>query len=211
MPKQKLAFTHGGDPRLELEWGSYMRDFSVRLDGEEIGRIDGGQRVLKTPHNFSLPDGSELTIQLNQSMLIDELEVLHDGQPLPGSASNPRVKLSAGIRTAFFWGIACIIIGALIFFTDLNILRVLSFSQYSFVAGLLLMPIAIGMSKRSLPLALFAIVVYLADWAGSAVVTSRLGVPFGFLGTIGMLARGLSLVPLVYALGATRLLQQKKG
>lgn len=210
MPKQKLAFEQGGDPRLELEWGSYMRDFCVRMDGKEIGRIDGGQRILKQPHNFTLPDGSEITIQLNQSMLIDELEVLRDGKPLPGSASNPRVKLSAGIRTTFFWGIACLLIGTVIFFTDLNILRILSFSQYSFIAGLLLIVSAVGMSRRSIGYLLFAIIIYLADWIGSAMITSSLGISFGFLGTIGILARALSLVPLVQSLGAIHLLQQKR-
>ena len=208
MPKQRLAFEQGGEPRLELEWGSYMRDFSVRLDGEEIGRIDGGQRVLKQPHNFVLPDGSKITIQLNQSMLIDELEVKRNGKPLPGSASNPRVKLSAGIRTAFFWGAGSVVMGLLIYFTNLDILRVLSFSQYSFVAGLLLMITAIGMARRSIPLTVFAIVLYLADWIGSAMITSSLGITFGFIGTIGMLARILSIVPLVQAIGATRLLRK---
>lgn len=210
MPKQRLSFEQGGDPRLELEWGSYMRDFQVRLDGKEIGRIDGGQRALKQPHTFTLPDGSEITIQLNQSMLIDELEVLRDGQPLPGSASNPQVKLSAGIRTAFFWGVASMIMGLLIFFTDLNLLRILSFSQYSFVAGLLLIVTAIGMARRSLSLVVFAIVVYLADWIGSAIITANLGISFGFVGTIGILTRALSLVPLIQAIGATKLLDQKR-
>ena len=66
------------------------------------------------------------------------------------------------------------------------------------------------MSRRSTVYVICAMVIYVADWVSSAVITSNMGISFGFLGTIGILARGLLLVPLVQALGATRLLQQKR-
>ena len=120
-----------------------MRDFQIRLDGKEIGRIDGGQRELKDPHDFTLPDGTVLTIQLKQTRLQDELQVLRDGLPLPGSASNPAVKLSAAVRNVFFWGLLGTVLGLIIQFTDVTWLLQMTFSGWSFGLGLLMILTAV--------------------------------------------------------------------
>ena len=199
MSLQKLALNPGEAPRLELEWGTYMRDFEIRLDGKEIGRIDGGQRVLKEPHNFTLPDGSELTIQLNQNQLVDELEVLRDGVPLPGSASNPIVKLSAAIRSGFYFGILTTLVGLLAQFSNSVWPIKLTFSPWSILFGLMLIACTVGLASRSRIAAILAVVVLLADWGVAVAVSRTMGISYNFLSSAAILARIFALVALVRA------------
>lgn len=164
MPGQKLALDPGGPSRLELEWGGYMREFKIMLDGELIGEIDGGQRELKQGREFTLPDGSTLSIRLRQSLFLDELELLRDGQPLPGSAVDPYNKFSFTISLVFFWGVADVIAGILQLFDNGTLLLSLGFSQYSIVFGLGLIGCSylIYRGYRLAPIA--TLLLYFVDW-----------------------------------------------
>ncbi len=210
MTKQRLALEPGEPPRIELDWGTYMREFEVRFDGEEIGRIDGGQSVLREPHSFTLPDGSELTIQLKKSQMIDELEVLRDGQPLPGSASNPLTKLSAAIRSSFFWGVGSLIGGLIVVFTDSGLATRLTFSPYSIGFGIGMILLAVLLLRRSFPIAVLALTFFVLDWAVAAWWAQQQGINYNFLSTIAMLVRILSLLPLVQGVAMLRQQQVAK-
>lgn len=120
MPKQILSLETDEKPRLELEWGGYMRDFRVRLDGEQIEHITGGQRELKEGRDIPLPDGSMLTIKLATNGMMEELQVLRDGVPLPGSAADPTNQFSASIRVGFFWGLITAVLHILAMFAPLT-------------------------------------------------------------------------------------------
>lgn len=211
MTQQRLALAPGEKPRLELDWGTYMREFEIRLDGEEIGRIEGGQRALKEAHVFTLPDGSELSIRLKQNQLVDELEVLRDGKPLPGSASSPAVKLSASVRSSFYWGLLALFAAIIIFLTDSDFVQRLSFSRYSVVFGAALLFVSVMTSRRSQIAAYLAPLLFIADWTVAFIVAQQVGLSFNFISTIAMLARFLSLVPLVQGATALRHLPSRSG
>lgn len=183
-----------------------MRDFRVRLDGREIGRIDGGQRALKQGQSFQLPDGSTLTIRLQQTMMVDELQVLRNGQPLPGSAGNPATKLTAGVRAAFFWGLGALAAGLLIQFLNLTLLVQLAFSPYSIAFGALLMVTAVAISQYSQLAAIVALLLFVADLVVGIWFAGANGIALNFLTTAAILVRVLSLVPFWQAIGAVQAL-----
>jgi hypothetical protein len=112
MPSIKLALERGEPKRLELAWGAFWRNFVVRLDGAEIGRI-AGQKELKAGQEFTLGDGSVLRVQLANSGITPELRVLRNGQPLPGSASDPMSLVRQAAQVLFFIGGISILIGLL--------------------------------------------------------------------------------------------------
>lgn len=208
MPKQILAFEQGGEPRIELEWGGYMRHFTVSLDGEQIGRIDGGQRELKQGRDFPLPDGSTLTIRLHQSMLLDELQVMRNGAPLPGSAAHPRQKVTAAVRSAFFGGIAFALLGVVwLVWDSADFLLAYTTSTYSIVFGLLLTLLATRIAQLSRNATIVAVLVFLIDWLIAAIYAFNTGFSFNFFSTIGVIVRIFALVPLIQVLSAIRSLQ----
>ena len=208
MPRQFLAFDSDTEPRLELKWGSYMRDFRVLLDEKEIGRIDGGMRELKEGRDFQLPDNSTLTIKLHQWMMMDELQVLRNGQPLPGSGGHPRQKQTAAIRVAFFWGIVAIIGGALLMLSSSTLPRGLGFSPLSILFGLLMIGSAVTISQRSMVGAAAALIFYIADWAVGIYGLATVGGSITLVTTLAMLVRILIIPALVQGFGALKLLKR---
>lgn len=153
MPKQLLALSPNQPPRLELKWGGYMREFTIRLDDQLIGRIDGGQRELSEGREFTLPDGSSLSVRLKQSGVLEELEVLHNGYPLPLSASHPSQKIGSAVRASFFWGIALILAGLFYLFKQDDFLLKIGFSGWSVLFGGILIVCATQIARYR-PLAL---------------------------------------------------------
>lgn len=207
MPSQKLAFSPNEDPRIELTWGGYMSDFKVRLDDQTIGEIPGGMRALKEGDTFTLPDGSELSVKLRQSMMIDELQVLHNGNPLPGSASHPRRKLTAAIRTAFYWGLASIIFGLLQATIRDPRIFILGFEPYSALFGFVFMVMAVVLSRWSMTGAIAATLLYIFDLVLHILAVREFGVGITFLSPLIILFRIFGAVILVQGIGAISLLR----
>lgn len=203
MPQQLLALEPNGKPRLKLEWSSYYRDFVVSVDGREIGRIEGGQRALKEPHAFTLPDGATLTIQLRQTALVEELQVLRNGRPLPGSTADPLNKVRAAIATTSLWGMLDLALGALSLLLAGRFLPSLGFDRHSLAFGALLLVLAyfIGGGARW---ALFAaIAAYVADSVWGFAAASAGGIRPN---SAAILARVFFLAPLIRGVGALRAL-----
>lgn len=209
MPSQKLAFTPDEDPRIELTWGGYMSDFTVKLDDQTIGEIPGGSRALKKGDTFILPDGSELSIKLRQSMMIDELQVLHNGNPLPGSASHPRRKLTAAVRTAFYWGLACIIFGLLQATIRDPRIFILGFEPYSALFGFALMVLSVVIARWSLIGAGLATILYIVDLILHIMAVRDFGVGILFLSPLIILFRIFGAVILAQGIGAISLLRSQ--
>ncbi len=98
---RKFSIAEGEPPRLELSWRGIWKDIDVRLDGRTLGTIPD-QRSLKQGREFSMPDGSTLRVQLKTGFGSAELLVLRNGHPLPGSGSDPAVKLKLAAGVVWF-------------------------------------------------------------------------------------------------------------
>lgn len=204
MPKQILPLEPNGRPRLELTWGDYMRNFEIKLDGRPIGRIDGGRAELTKEQVFVLPDGSTLSVQLRQKFMVEELQLLRDGRPLPGSASDPERKLSAAVRAAFSAGVAALAGGLGIVLLGWDALRAFTLSEYSAVAGLLLIGLAVWMARRAPLAAAVAFVALIADGALALVLHQAQGASFSIGVTLGIMARVFFAVPIFQGFSALR-------
>ncbi|MCB9430651.1 MAG: hypothetical protein H6668_01590 [Ardenticatenaceae bacterium] len=157
MPKQQFALEKEGQKRLELSWGMGWRNFTVRLDGAEVGEIEGGQKSLKEGRSFALNDGSTLLIQLKTGLMA-ELQVLRDGKPLPGSSTDPRQRLNNASGLIMGLGGMSIVVGILAMFWP--VLQEAGFSWDSTVFGILLLGLGYWARQESLLAIWLAIIIF---------------------------------------------------
>jgi hypothetical protein len=101
MPKQRFALEEGGEKRLEVSWKGLYKDVTVSLDGNPIGVVPN-KKALSAGQAFSLPDGSTIKIQLVRKLMSTELQVLRNGEPLPGSSSDPQTRFKTAYGMVYF-------------------------------------------------------------------------------------------------------------
>ena len=93
MTQKRFALVQGGPKSLLVSWGFGWKDFVVRLDDHEVGRIDGGVKALLAGAKFGLPDGKLLSVRLvMEKGALGKIPALHlhvDGAPVPGSEAVP--------------------------------------------------------------------------------------------------------------------------
>lgn len=108
MPKRNLKLATG-EP-LEINWRRGWRDMHIAVNGAEIGTI-ADKSSLKQGRDFALPDGSKLTVRLGRLYGLPQLEVLHNGKPVAGSATDPHRQLKVSWRCAVAGGILALFYG----------------------------------------------------------------------------------------------------
>jgi hypothetical protein len=97
MPTQNFAVEPNGPKRIEVTWRGIWNDFTVKLDGKDVGVWTKDE--LKAGKELPMHDGSTFKAHLRRIGMGQELALLRNGQPLPGSAADPvqLVKTAAGI------------------------------------------------------------------------------------------------------------------
>src|SRR5258706_7383481 len=161
MPKRIFALEKDGPKRLELSWGGFWKNFTVKLDGE-IVLTAGGSAELKAGRTARLPDGSALEVRLNTGIGNQGLEVTRDGRPLPGSATDPeaQVKLAGGI--VYFLAGLNLLIGVIAFAFDVRFLKE-NFGYGPLIVAALFGVLGYLTMKRSLAALIAAIAIYGLD------------------------------------------------
>jgi hypothetical protein len=77
-----------------VSWEGAFRDVHVLLDGTDVGPVDGA-KIKRGGAEVTLPDGTKLAVRVRGLLGI---EILRDGEPLPGSDLDPkRVLRNAAI------------------------------------------------------------------------------------------------------------------
>ncbi|MCX4240330.1 hypothetical protein [Paraliomyxa miuraensis] len=99
MPKKR--FPLGPSSTVDLEWRGMWKDFTVRVDGRELGRMQGQKEVARGG-SWQLEDGSTLQVKLETGFGGGGLNVLRNGVPLPGSAADPKTAMKSAAGIVFF-------------------------------------------------------------------------------------------------------------
>ncbi len=131
MPKHNYALERGGEKSLEISWKGRFINFEVRFEGNLLGTIPN-KKELQKGQIFQLPDGTSLLVQMIQS----ELRVLRDGQPLPGSISDPAARLKLSFQFIFFIAALNIVLGLATLFFQVKYLQALGYGIISIALGL---------------------------------------------------------------------------
>jgi hypothetical protein len=174
LPKQQLSLEPGGPKRLVITWKGLWRNTSVSLDGRELGVIPD-KDSLKAGRDFALPDGSGLHVQLHQRPYQTELQVLRNGQPLPGSASDPASKLKLSYGAIFFVAALNILLGLIVELTGSDFLKSIGLGVFSVVFGAIFLFLSFFVMKLSLVALIVAIVLFSVDAVASFVLVASAG------------------------------------
>ena len=111
MPTQRYPLRRGEPKRVEVSWPAFsFNNVTIRLDGNVIGTVPTKQE-LKTGREFPLGDGTVLHVQLVRGFLNTHVRVLRNGQPLPGSPSDPFQILKTTYGVIFFIGGLNVVVG----------------------------------------------------------------------------------------------------
>ncbi len=200
MPKQSYALEPNGPKRLEISWGAFWKNFTVTLDGNTIGTLPD-QKAVRQGGQFTLPDGSALSVQLLQSLAGAELRVLRNGQPLPGSVSDPETRVRTAALVAYVVAGFNFLVGLVAVLFQVDFLLALGMGWFSVIAGVVFLFLGIFIGRKSLVALIIAIVLLILD-AGLGLVGAAMS---GYSPSIsGLLVRVILLVPLFQGVGAIR-------
>jgi len=204
MPQKKFALEAGGPQRLEVSWRGGFKDLSVSLDGQSVASFEG-PKELKEPQRVSLPDGSTLEVQVASVFVIPELRLTRDGEPIPGSASDPVTRHAGAWGMVLAVAILNVAIGLLVELFDLTSLRAIGAGWGSLLTGLVYGVLAFFVRRKSVVALGLAVGLFVLD--GILVVmagTQARGGP----NVGGIVARVFFLIPMVRGFAAIRELRE---
>ncbi len=162
MGSKKLALEAGGPERLELRWSAFWKNFQVILDGRQVGEASGSKQ-LKEGVQFQLPDGSSLSVQLVTKAFDAELQVLRDGVPLPGSASDPEQRIRNAAYLLYFLAGLNTLLGVVVMAIGNDFLEGLGMGIGSVLFGAIVAVLGFFTYRRARVAPILAMVLYVAD------------------------------------------------
>lgn len=122
MPQKSFALDPGGPERLEVSWQGAFKSLTLGLDGQPVASFED-PKELKDPQRIALPDGSTLEVQLASVFFLPELRLVRDGEPVPGSASDPATRHAAAWQMVAAVAILNLVVGLLVELFDAKFLR----------------------------------------------------------------------------------------
>ncbi len=208
MPKQNYALEQGGPKRLEISWGSFFKNGVVKLDGQVIGTM-ADQKAMMAGPTFPLPDGSLLKVQLVSNLAGSEMQVTRNGEPLPGSASNPETRVKTAAIIIYFVAGLNMLLGLIAMFAESDFLYALGISWFNLLFGFffLVMGLLVQLKKSKVALVL-AIVIFALDALSGLVLTVMAGESPSIW---GLLMRVLLIIPMVQAVKSITELKKKEA
>ena len=106
MPTRRYPLNRGEEKRLEIEYPRSLSELSIRFDSRTVGIVHTKQE-LRAGKRFPLSDGSTVEVKLARVAgrgLPRRVVVLRNGWPVPGSPSDPDLKVRAAFRELFTAG-----------------------------------------------------------------------------------------------------------
>lgn len=204
MAKQSFALETGGPRRLQIGWKGMYKEVTVWLDDTVVGVIPD-QKALMKGQEFRLVDGSTLKVQLITKVYSSELQVLRNGQPLPGSGSDPNTKLKNAYLMVYFIGVLNLILGIISMLFKVQFLQGMGLGFGSILFGLVFLGLGYFVQRRSSFALLVAIVLFSIDAILGLVFSASEGYNPGG----GIVARIILMIPMIQGVGAIKLLKTK--
>ena len=183
MPKKKFPLAEGSSSTVELAWRGMWKDFTVSVDGRELGRMNG-QGELAQGSTYTLEDGSTLMVMLDKSFGSGGLNVTRNGVPLPGSNSDPKAQLSAAAGVTFFIGGFNILLGALAEAVEIQILLDNGIGIFNIIFGVVFLALGFAVRKGSKIALIVAIALFALDGIGSLYLSIEAGASPGVGGIV---------------------------
>ncbi|MDT4966138.1 MAG: hypothetical protein QOJ64_875 [Acidobacteriota bacterium] len=203
MPTRKFSLDPGGPKRVEISWRGFWKEITVKVDGYVVGTI-ADKKALIHGHQFALPDGSCLGVQLAKSFAAVQLRVTRNGQPLPGSDSDPSQQLKVAYGVIFFIAGLNIVLGLIAVLTDTQFLT----GRYgidwtTIVFGVVFLLLGFLVKGRSMVALAVAVALFLASGIWAIYIIGQ-AIPHESMPAGGIFMRIFLLIPMFKGFGAIR-------
>lgn len=205
MPTKEFSLEPDGPKRITLSWKGLWKNIVVSFDGTELGVIEN-QKALKEGREFSLGDGTTLKVQLVTGMSA-ELQVTRDGEPLPGSGSDPGERLKAAYQMIFFVAGLNAVLGIVAGIFEVEFLSRLGLGLESLIVAVIYAGLGFLVMRFRSGVALgFAVGLFALDGIASLVMMASAGgsPPIG-----GIIARIFLIIPMVRGFAAIKELKKR--
>jgi hypothetical protein len=205
--KQAFAIEPNGEKRLIIAWKGVWNQVTIFLDKKWIGTIPD-KKALTSGREFSLPDGSSIKVLLDNK---NGLNVLRNGQPLSGSATDPGTQrksayvLSYGI--IYFVALSTLVLGLVNLIFHPAILEQLGNGLYQVVFGLVFLALGFFVQKKSHTALILAILIYGLDGLVTLISMISQG---SILWISVLMMRILFITPMIKGLDAIQELNKKR-
>ncbi|SFQ51180.1 hypothetical protein [Hymenobacter arizonensis] len=161
MPSKNFYLNDAQSEVLTAKWGLFFRKFEILYNGDSLGMVPN---LNSQPNGtrYPLPDGRVVTAQLVRSQGLQQLQLLIDKQPVPGSATHPIEQLKAAWYTLLVVGVLNVIIGLIADMFQVDFLQQIGVGWGSAVEGVIYLALGwFGHNRRSAPAftAAFALLV----------------------------------------------------
>ncbi|WIG97628.1 hypothetical protein [Myxococcus sp. SDU36] len=163
MGSKKLALEAGGPPRLELSWGWGWKRFTVTLDGKVVRTLDGGAAELKRGVFFNLPDGSTLNVLLQSGAFRTGLEVVRNGEVVPGSDTDPAQQVKRAAHLLYFLAGLNTLLGVVAMVARSDLLEAAGMGLGSLLFGLVVAVLGFFTYRGTRAAPMLAGLLYIAD------------------------------------------------
>lgn len=164
MPTKTYYLDAARTDAITAKWGFFLyRNFTVHHAGAVLPAIDPEAKITQGRH-YRLPDGRIFSVQLKENSYPQELEMLIDGQPVPGSSTHPPERLKQAWYTLLVLGVLNIGLGLFTEFGHMEALRELGLGWGSLVEGVAFVALGwLGYYRRSVPAFTTAFVLLVLD------------------------------------------------
>ena len=134
MPTKTYYLDENQTEILTAKWGFFYRNFEMLYNGHSLGAVPN---LNTQPHGtrYPLADGRVVTALLVRNQGLQELQLLIDKQPVPGSPTHPLERLKAAWYTLLIVGVLNIVVGLLADLLRVDVLQQLGIGWGSAVEG----------------------------------------------------------------------------
>lgn len=171
MATQQFPIERNGPKRIALSWTGMWKDFTVKFDGATVGTAT--KEEISAGKELKLPDGSTFKVQLRPGAAV--LTVLRNGEPLPGSASDPVQLVTTTASLIFFIAGFSAFVGFLGWVLQVEFFQARGYGMGSVISGAILAVLGFFTLKQSRAAVILAMAVLAADGVASTVMLMQSG------------------------------------
>lgn len=171
MPSKTFPLSESSN--VVLQWRGMWKDFTVTVDGHELGRMNG-QREVSRGGTWTLANGSVLSVRLATGMA-GGLEVALDGTPLPGSSSDPKTAMRTAAGIVFFLAGLNIVLGIVAELVPVELLLAMGLGWVTVGIGAVFAVLGLATHRGSVVALWIAIALFTLDGVLGLYATLEMG------------------------------------
>ncbi|GAA4045676.1 hypothetical protein GCM10022409_34710 [Hymenobacter glaciei] len=163
MPSKTFYLDDARTEPLTASWGFLFRNFTVSYAGNALEPTNP-EATIAQGRQYRLPDGRIFSAQHKQNSYPQEMELLIEGQPVPGSGTHPQERIKQAWYALLFIGVMSIGFGLWAELGQVAVLLQNSIGWGSFGEGIIFVALGwLGYYRRSALALTIALVILVVE------------------------------------------------